>query len=204
MTSEDTYRTIVADTEAVFKDKGSKFLTYAYPIESEAEVKGHVDVLKKKYYDATHHCYAWRVGPRGEQSRANDDGEPSGTAGKPILGQLMSYDVTNLLVVVVRYFGGTKLGVPGLINAYKESTREVLDACEIIEKTVDAFFTLRFSYIAMNGVMKIVKDLNPRVVSQEFDNVCQMTLAIRQGQANLMQDKLSKCEGVEVEYEGCR
>lgn len=204
MTSEDTYRTITESAEAIFKDKSSKFLTYAYPVESEAKIKEHLDALRKRYYDATHHCYAWRIGPKGEHSRSNDDGEPSGTAGKPILGQMLSMDVTNILIVVVRYFGGTKLGVAGLINAYRESAKEVLEASNIVEKTVDVCFKMRFSYLSMNDVMKIVKEMSPRIVSQNFDNLCQMQLAIRQSEADRLYDKLKKCEGVEIEEGGIR
>lgn len=201
---QDRYKTIEAAAEAVSRDKGSRFLAYAYPVAAEEEVKEHVDALKKKHYDATHHCYAWRIGPQGEQSRANDDGEPSGTAGRPILGQILSADLTNILIVVVRYFGGTKLGVSGLISAYKESAREVIEAAEVVERTVDAYFSVTFSYLSMNGVMKVVKDLEPRVVSQQFDNVCQMELAIRDGQVKQLQERLEKCEGASVEYIGSR
>lgn len=126
-TTSDTYNTLGDEAEALYKDKGSKFLSYAYPVRSEAEIKEHLDALHKRYYDATHHCYAWRLGPKGESFRANDDGEPSSTAGRPILGQLLSKEVTYALIVVVRYFGGTKLGVPGLIEAYKTSAALVLE-----------------------------------------------------------------------------
>lgn len=197
--AKDTYKTIVADAEAIFKDKGSKFLTYAYPVTSEEEIKEKLEPLRKKYYDATHHCYAWRLGPQGEAFRANDDGEPSGTAGKPILGQMLSYELTNILIVVVRYFGGTKLGVSGLINAYRESAREVIANCEIVTRTVDAHYKIRFSYMAMNDVMKIVKDIQPEVISQVFDNLCEMELAIRESLAEQLHRKLEKTEGVEVD-----
>lgn len=200
--AEDTYNTITAGAEAVFKDKGSKFLAYAWPVASEEEVKEKLEPLKKKYYDATHHCYAWRIGPKGEAFRANDDGEPSGTAGKPILGQLLSHELTNILVVVVRYFGGTKLGVPGLINAYRESAKEVIAECEIVTRTVDAHYKVTFSYLAMNDVMKIVKDMQPEVVSQKFDNLCEMELAVRESLSGQLSGKLGKTEGVEVELLG--
>lgn len=196
----DSYNTIAAPAEAVFKDKGSKFLAYAWPVTDEQQVKPHLDALRKKYYDATHHCYAWRTGPEGEQSRSNDDGEPSGTAGRPILGQMLSREVTNVLIVVVRYFGGTKLGVPGLINAYREAAREVLDAAEVVERTVDAIYSVRFAYAAMNDVMRVVKDMSPGVVAQTFDNVCEMTLSIRRGRAEQLRERLSKCEGAQVDF----
>lgn len=192
------------EAEGKTKDKGSKFLTYAYPVENEAEIKERLDALKKKYYDATHHCYAWRLGADGAQTRANDDGEPSSTAGKPILGQILSNDLTNILIVVVRYFGGTKLGVSGLIAAYKEAAAEVIAECEVIEKTVDAVFDLMFSYMSMNDVMKVVKDVQPEIISQQFDNLCRMTLAIRRAREDELAGKLEKCEGITFEYKGCK
>ena len=193
--------TIAEPAEAIYKERSSKFLTYAYPVESEEEIKELLDALRKEYYDATHHCYAYRLGPHGETFRANDDGEPSGTAGKPILGQLLSADLTNCLVVVVRYFGGTKLGVSGLIQAYKESTADVIAVSKIIEKTVDRIIKVDFSYISMNGVMRIIKDMNPRIDEQVFDNLCTMKLRIRESEADILIAKLNKVEGVTVEVE---
>ena len=194
----DVYKTIEGAAECIYKQLSSKFLTFAYHVTSEDQIKEHLDELRKKYYDATHHCYAWRLGPRGEHSRANDDGEPSSTAGKPILGQLLSREVTDCLVVVVRYFGGTKLGVSGLIAAYKQSTSDVLDVATIVERTVDTVVDVQYSFVAMNGVMKIVKEMSPKVLSQEFDNLCSMRLAIRQSRAEQLIDKLLKTEGVTV------
>ena len=199
--AKDSYLTISGPAEAIYKERSSKFLTYAYPVESEEEIKELLDALRKQFYDATHHCYAYRLGPQGEQFRANDDGEPSGTAGKPILGQLLSAKVTNCLVVVVRYFGGTKLGVSGLIQAYKESTAEVLAVSNIIEKTVDKIITIDFSYISMNGVMRVVKEMNPHIEEQVFDNLCTMRLRIRESEADILIAKLEKVEGVTVEIE---
>ena len=196
---KDSYLTIAEPAEAIYKERSSKFLTYAYPVESEDEIKELLDALRKEYYDATHHCYAYRLGPQGETFRANDDGEPSGTAGKPILGQLLSADLTNCLVVVVRYFGGTKLGVSGLIQAYKESTAEVIAVSNIIEKTVDRVIKVDFSYLSMNGVMRIIKDMNPRIDEQIFDNLCTMRLRIRESEADILIAKLEKVEGVTVE-----
>ena len=198
---KDSYLTIAEPAEAIYKERSSKFLTYAYPVENEEEIKELLDALRKEYYDATHHCYAYRLGPQGDLFRANDDGEPSGTAGKPILGQLLSADLTNCLVVVVRYFGGTKLGVSGLIQAYKESTAEVIAVSNIIEKTVDRVFKVDFSYISMNGVMRIIKEMNPRIDEQTFDNLCTMTLRIRESEADILIAKLEKVEGVTVEVE---
>ena len=198
---KDSYLTIAEPAEAIYKERSSKFLTYAYPVESEEEIKELLDTLRKQYYDATHHCYAYRLGPQGETFRANDDGEPSGTAGKPILGQLLSAELTNCLVVVVRYFGGTKLGVSGLIQAYKESTAEVIAVSNIIEKTVDKIIKVDFSYISMNGVMRIIKEMNPRIDEQIFDNLCTMRLRIRESEADILIAKMEKVEGVTVEVE---
>ena len=195
----DCYKTIARAAETTYRQLSSKFYTYAYPVESEEEIKEHLDALRKRWYDATHHCYAWRLGPHGEQFRANDDGEPSSTAGKPILGQLLSQEITNCLVVVVRYFGGTKLGVPGLIAAYKESTAQVLAECEIVERTVDVVVRVEFSYVAMNDVMRIVKDMQPRIVEQLFDNLCAMTLSIRESESEQLIGRLEKVEGATIE-----
>lgn len=200
--AQDSYKTIARPAETTYRQLSSKFLVYAYPVETEAEIKEHLDALRKRWFDATHHCYAWRLGPKGEQFRANDDGEPSSTAGKPILGQLLSQEVTNCLVVVVRYFGGTKLGVPGLIAAYKESTALVLSECEIVERTVDVVMDVSFSYIAMNDIMRIVKDMQPKVVNQLFDNLCTMTLSIREGDSEQLIGRLEKVEGATVEVRG--
>ena len=196
---KDSYLTIEGNAEAIFKEKSSKFLCYAYHVECEEEIAAHLEVLHKRYYDATHHCYAWRLGPRGESFRANDDGEPSSTAGKPILGQLLSHEITDCLIVVVRYFGGTKLGVSGLIEAYKTSAAEVIAAAQVVERTVDERIEVRFSYMAMNEVMKVVKDLQPKIVEQCFDNLCTMTLTIRQSLSEQLLTRLSKVEGAQAE-----
>ncbi len=197
----DSYLTLAAPAEAYNRERSSKFLSYAYPVESEEEIREALEALRKRYFDATHHCYAWRLGPQGEQFRANDDGEPSGTAGRPILGQMLSAEVTNCLVVVVRYFGGTKLGVPGLIAAYKEATQEVLAAAEIVERTVDDLITIHFPYISMNEVMKAVKEEQPRIEEQLFDNLCTMRLRIRRSLSERLVGKLRKVEGADIEVE---
>ncbi len=193
--ASDTYKTILAPAEIIFKEKSSKFLTYAYHVEDEEQIKTHLDELRKRHYDATHHCYAWRLGFRGEKFRANDDGEPSSTAGKPILGQLVSHEVTNCLIVVVRYFGGTKLGVSGLIEAYRDSSAEVLSEADIVELTIDVRVHIEFSYMVMNSVMRIIKEEQPRIAEQVFDNLCSMDLLIRESQAEIMISKLNKVEG---------
>ncbi len=197
----DSYLTIAAPAEAYNRERSSKFLAYAYPVTNEEEIREALEALRKRYFDATHHCYAWRLGPQGELFRANDDGEPSGTAGRPILGQLLSAQVTNCLVVVVRYFGGTKLGVPGLIAAYKEATQEVLAVSEIVERTVDDLITIHFPYIVMNDVMKAVKEEQPRIEEQLFDNHCTMRLRIRRSLSERLVGKLRKVEGADLEIE---
>ncbi len=195
---KDSYLTIDGNAEAIFKEKSSKFLCYAFHVESEEEIAACLEPLRKRYYDATHHCYAWRLGPFGERFRANDDGEPSSTAGKPILGQLLSREVTNCLIVVVRYFGGTKLGVPGLIAAYKESAAIVLDAANIVERTVDTHIKVDFSYIVMNDIMRIIKEEQPTIDEQIFDNLCTIKLSIRNSKADILLGRLRKVEGATI------
>ena len=202
MIESDVYRTISTPSEALFKDRSSRFLAFAYPVTTTEEIKEILDGLHKKYYDATHHCYAYRLGADGATFRANDDGEPSGTAGRPILGQMLSSDITDCLIVVVRYFGGTKLGVPGLINAYRESAAAAIEAAEIEERTVDATFEVIFPYVCMNDVMKVVKDEKPRIISQDFDNLCTIMMAIRSSRADVLENKLRKVEGAGVEKKG--
>ena len=198
-TEEDSYLTLAEPAEALYKEKGSKFLAYAYPVRDEEQIRECLDALRKRYYDATHHCYAWRLGADGQNYRVNDDGEPSSTAGRPILGQLLSYGVTDALVVVVRYFGGTKLGVSGLIAAYKESAAAVLSAAQIVERTVDVRFEVEFGYLVMNDVMRVVKEMRPEVLEQRFDNLCTMRLSIRAGRADALRERLQKIEGIQIE-----
>lgn len=199
---EDSYLTISETAEAIYKEKSSKFITYAYHVESEQQVKEILDGLHKRYYDATHHCYAYRIGWTGEQFRANDDGEPSGTAGRPILGQLVSAGVTNIFVVVIRYFGGTKLGVGGLVTAYKESTQAVLEVAKIEERTIDACFEITFDYIVMNDVMKAVKELQPKIVAQTYDNLCTMSLRIRRSKEAQLAKMLENVDALTFEITG--
>lgn len=201
MQTEDTYKTIVGQSEAAIRERSSKFLALAYHVTSAEQVKDIMDGLRKKHYDATHHCYAYRLGHKGEEFRANDDGEPSGTAGKPILGQLLSHEITDCLVVVIRWFGGTKLGVPGLIEAYKESTIAVLDVCKIEERTVDKILFVRYPFESMDGVMRAVKAVGPKVLEQTFDNVCAMRLAVRLSQADALLGRLEKVEGITIDDE---
>ena len=177
--AQDSFKTIARAAETTYRQLSSKFLVYAYPVETEEEIKEYLDALRKKWFDATHHCYAWRLGPYGERFRANDDGEPSGTAGRPILGAINSRELTDILVVVVRYFGGIKLGTGGLIVAYKAAAAEALDVAEVIEKTVDLTLDVYFEYPMMNEVMRIVKEEEPTVVEQDFQMDCRLRLSIR-------------------------
>ena len=188
----DLYKTIAEAVEVTMRERSSKFLSFIYPVENEEQIREALDALRKRYFDATHHCYAWRLGPRGEQFRANDDGEPSGTAGKPILGQMLSHEITDCLIVVVRYFGGTKLGVPGLIAAYKESAANAIEAATVVEKTVDRRLIIDFPYLVMNDVMRVIKEEQPRITGQEFDNLCTMHLTMREGRAEVLIEKLKK------------
>ena len=176
---EDIYKTIEVAGEGIYSEKRSKFLAFAIPVLTLDDVKREVEAYQKKYYDARHVCYAYRLGERRELFRANDNGEPSGTAGKPILGQIDSRELTNVLVIVVRYFGGIKLGTSGLIVAYKAAAAEALDATEYVEKTINTEILLKFSYPLLNDVLRIVKEESPRIVEQVFDNECVVCLSTR-------------------------
>ncbi len=199
---KDLYKTIASPSEGLYKEKGSKFLAYAFPVYTEDEIKEHVNHLKNEYYDARHHCFAWHLGMDGMRYRENDDGEPSGTAGKPIHGQILSNELTNILVVVVRYFGGTKLGVPGLIRAYKEATIDAINNAEIIEKTVNDFYSIRFDYLAMNDVMRIVKEENIQLAKQQFDLSCLIEFSIRQSDVDKVVSRFEKVESVHIDFMG--
>ncbi len=188
----DTYRTIKAASEGAYSEKRSKFLAFAMPVRSVEEVKQIVAEYQKKYYDARHVCYAYMLGAERKEFRANDNGEPSGTAGKPILGQINSNELTDILIVVVRYFGGVKLGTSGLIVAYRLAAAEAIAAAEIVEKTVDEDVTFHFEYPFMNDVMRIVKEEEPQIVVQDFDNDCTMTLRIRKDSMPRLKVRLEK------------
>lgn len=192
----DTYKTITTPAEGIYKEKGSKFLAFAIPVTTVDEVKEVVKNYRKEYYDARHVCYAYMLGAERKDFRANDDGEPSGTAGRPILGQINSRELTNVLVIVVRYFGGILLGTGGLVVAYKEATADALDQAEVIEKTVDETISINFDYILMNDVMRIIKDTNAQILHQTFDNNCSMLLNIRKQDSELVMSKLKKIIGV--------
>ena len=179
MATKDTYKSIAEPAEGLFKDNGSRFIALAYPVETEAEVKEIVQRLKKEYHDARHHCYAWRLGLDGEPWRANDDGEPSGSAGRPILGQIDSAGLSDILVVVVRYFGGIKLGIPGLIRAYKTSTADALASARVIEKVAGHWYTLHFPYDSLPAVMKLAKDMDLPQRNQSFLSECTLEVRVR-------------------------
>lgn len=197
---EDTYLTIEDPTEGIFRDKGSKFIAYAYPFSNENELKDIISNLKTIHPKARHHCWAYRLGTDRNVFRINDDGEPSGTAGRPILNMLLSNNITNILVVVVRYFGGTLLGVPGLINAYKLATQEALQGAKVVEKTVNDIYNISFDYLQMNDIMRVIKDESLRVLEQQFDNSCVIKIEIRKTHVNSILSKLEKLENVKLIY----
>ena len=195
---DDTYRTITAPAEGLYKEKGSKFLAIAHPVATVEEVKVVLDELRKTYFDARHHCYAYILGPRKDAYRVNDDGEPSGTGGRPIHGQLLSADLTNTLVVVVRYFGGVLLGASGLANAYKTAARDAIAHATIVERTIDIRYRLAFEYALMNDVMRVLKDFGLKPLSQKFDLDCSLEVEVRQSQSVRLYDTLTKIRGVKV------
>ena len=181
---KDVYKTIdKASTEGLFKDRGSKFYGYAFPVTNEEEIKENIEFLKKQHYNARHWCYAWQLGMKYEKYRANDDGEPTNSAGTPIYGQLQAFEVTNILVVVVRYFGGAKLGVGGLIQAYKTAAKLALENTEIIQKTINEEFILQFNYSEMNKVMRIVKEEQISIINQKLDLNCRYIISVRKKEA---------------------
>jgi len=187
LTEKDTYKTIETPSkEILFKDKNSKFFGYAFPVLNEDEVKNHLIDLKKKHHSARHWCYAYQIGTDTISFRANDDGEPNNTAGMPIYGQIQSFEVTNILIVVVRYFGGVKLGVGGLINAYKTSAQLALENTSIVEKTINIDYLITFDYKNMNKVMRIIKEKNLEVINQKLELNCQITISVRKKDSNLI------------------
>ena len=198
MLFDDTYKTIATKSEGIYKEKGSKFIALAYPVTTEDEIKEIIAGLKKEYYDARHHCYAYILGPDKSAYRQNDDGEPSGTAGRPIYGQLLSKDVTNVLLVVIRYFGGIKLGVSGLINAYKTAAKDALDNNTIIEKTIDEKYRVTFDYTEMNSVMQILKDPFVQINNQSYEERYLIDYTIRRREADRINEALRKLREVKV------
>lgn len=195
---EDTYKTLSKVSSGLYKDRSSKFHYFAFPVKTEEEIKNHLADLRKTYYDARHHCFAWILGINGDSYRANDDGEPNHSAGDPILGQIRSNQLTNILIVVVRYFGGTKLGMSGLINAYKTAAAMAIEENEIIEEQVKSQLKISFSYPAMNEVMKLVKNQELNIIDQQMSLDCQMTLEMRQGLFEFVLNALQEIESLQI------
>ncbi|MBN1767503.1 MAG: YigZ family protein [Prolixibacteraceae bacterium] len=204
METNDTFKTIASASEGLFKDKGSKFIAYAYPVKTEDEIKEHIKVLKDQHYKARHHCYAFRLGKHGDMYRANDDGEPSGTAGRPIYGQLLSFELTNILVVVVRYFGGILLGTSGLINAYKTATSEVLSQATFIDVIVSDIYQLRFDYTIQSQVERVIKEFDLNIANAVYEMDCTYEIEVRKSISPMVADKFEKIEGLKLtlKYEG--
>ena len=188
----DEYKTISATSEGYYTEKRSKFLAFAHHVETIDQVKDIIAAYRKKYYDARHVCYAYMLGPERQDFRANDDGEPSSTAGKPILGQINSNELTDILIVVVRYYGGVNLGTSGLIVAYREAAADAIAHATVETRQVEELVKYSFSYPQMNDVMRIVKDMNPRIISQTYDNVCEITLSIRKSESQTLRQRLAK------------
>jgi uncharacterized YigZ family protein len=187
--SDDTYKTISGPSdEILYKDKNSKFFGYAFAVTSEDEIKNHLDILRKRHFGAGHFCYAWQIGTAKISFRANDDGEPSNSAGMPIYGQIQSFGLTNILIVVVRFFGGVKLGVGGLISAYRTAAQMAIENSEIIERTIDVYFVISFDYKSMNKVMRVIKEKNLAIVSQKMDAGCEIEIATRTKNAEMVYD----------------
>ena len=200
MLFDDSYKTIKSNAEGIFRDKGSKFIAYAYPIVSEDEIKNIISKLRTEHGKARHFCYAYRLTPDRSVFRINDDGEPSGTAGRPILNCILSADITNIVIVVVRYFGGTLLGVPGLINAYKNASIEAIKESTIISKTINDVYEVYFEYLQMNDIMRLVKEENIQVLEQKFNINCILKFELRKAQLNHVLNKFDKIENVKLKY----
>ena len=198
--SSDRYKSIKSPSNGTYRDLGSRFLAFAHPVESEAEIKEIIASVKKEYFDARHHCFAYRLGPSGERWRAFDDGEPSSSAGRPILGQLLSNELSDILVVVVRYFGGTKLGIPGLIKAYRSATADAIANAVTIEKTACEFWKVSFGYESMNTVMKVIKELKIEISSQEMDSACTAVIRVPLSQVAVISERLASFGLEKVEF----
>ena len=194
----DFFQTIKQTSDGLYKEKGSKFLSFAFPVNDVAEIKTRLEELRKQYYDARHYCYAYVLGQTGDAIRVNDDGEPGHSAGDPILGQIKSRELTNTLVVVVRYFGGTKLGVSGLINAYKTAASEALDSNSIIKVPILKSIKIRFEYPLLNAVMKLIKDEGLKIESQEMGMSCEMSLGVIQSRDSVVREKLADLHQVTI------
>ena len=200
MQNQDTYKTIRNLSEGLYKDKGSKFIAIACPVSNEDEARERLAEAKNTYHDARHHCYAWVLGYKQENHRINDDGEPSGTAGKPIYGQILSAGLTNILIIVVRYFGGTKLGVRGLINAYKGAAKEAIDNNRILNKTIRNHYRLSFGYPAMNDVMRVLKEHNLPQHDHDFQLSCTLDFSVRLSEAKNIEAQFGKLRNVTMDF----
>ncbi|MEJ2881145.1 IMPACT family protein [Pedobacter sp. GR22-6] len=200
MLFDDTYRTIAEPSEGIFRDRGSKFIGYAFPLSTDEEAKLILQRIRTEHPKARHFCWALRLSPDRSVFRIQDDGEPSGTAGRPILNAMLSADLSNVLIVVVRYFGGTLLGVPGLINAYKTAAAEAIKESSIVEKTVNDIYEAKFEYLAMNEVMRLIKEEQLAVLDQQFDNHCSIRFEVRKANLNAVIAKMEKIEGLRLKY----
>jgi uncharacterized YigZ family protein len=200
MMFDDTYHMISDTAEGLYKDKGSKFIALAFPVVSEEAVKQKLEEIRKSYHDAHHHCYAYVLGFDKSAQRYNDDGEPSGTAGRPIFGQIQSKDLTNILVIVIRYFGGTKLGVSGLITAYKSATSDALNQASILNLTINDVYELTYEYPLMNEVMRVIKDEDLKIVEQDFQLSCKLSFQVRKNNSNRLYERFNKIHGVKIHY----
>lgn len=194
-----SYRTLKKPSQGLFKDRGSKFLSFSWPVSAEDDINEKLGFLRGKFHDASHHCYAWRLGVEEQSFRANDDGEPSSTAGKPILGQIQKFELTNILVVVVRYFGGTLLGTGGLINAYREAAADALSKAEIVTRTVDQILDIKFPYSSLNMVMKVLNQEMASQVEQDFGDDCRIRVRVPLKKSGMIADRLKRIENVSVQ-----
>jgi uncharacterized YigZ family protein len=196
----DEYKTLAISSKGVHKEKGSKFIAFAYSVFTEDEFKDKLQQLKQDYNDARHHCYAYRLGTGTQQYRFSDDGEPSSTAGKPIYGQIQSFELTNIAIIVIRYFGGTKLGVGGLITAYKEAAKNAIEKSKIITRTVDNFYEIQFGYEIMSDVMNFIKKNELDIISQSLEEKGVIQFRIRQSEAEVLLEKFEKIEGIQIDF----
>ncbi len=198
MSADDIFYTLSEPSEGSYREKGSRFLAFAFPVETEDLIKKHLADLKNTYHNARHVCFAWQLGFDGMNYRVNDDGEPSGTAGKPIFGQIRSHNLSNVLIIVVRYFGGTKLGTSGLINAYKEAAADAIKNGNIIKKTINSFFSLNFSYDQLNNVMRIIKEMDLQIIHQDFGLNCKISLSVRESLFASVKSRFEAINGVKL------
>ena len=198
----DTYKTIKAPSEGIYKEKGSKFIAYAFPVSGEQQIKEHIQKVKKEHHSARHHCFAWRLGADNQFFRLNDDGEPSGTAGRPILGQIQQNELTDILVIVVRYFGGVLLGTSGLTNAYKQAASEALSNAMKIEKIVESVININFDYLAMNDLMTLIKEYELETTESKYDLSCELKVMVRKDLIPTVMEKLEKIDNLKAKIIG--